>query len=56
MTIADGLGTYLRLWTDGTWVYIGASMRLQTLLIGYLVYLVIGWGVYRWRRARKEGK
>lgn len=54
MTFNDGLGTYLRLWTDGTWVYIGASMRLQTLLIGWLAYLAVGWGIYRWRRARRE--
>lgn len=56
MTITDGLGTYLRLWSDGVWVYVGASMRLETMLIGYLVYLVIAWGIYRWRRSRKVSK
>jgi hypothetical protein len=55
MTFNDGLGTYLRMWTDGTWVFICMSMRLQTLLIGYLIYLVIGWVIYR-RRRRKKGK
>jgi hypothetical protein len=53
MTFSDGLGTYLRLWTDGTWVYVGASMRLQTMLIGWIVYILVGWGIYRWRRAKR---
>lgn len=57
MTIADGLGTYLRIWSDGTWVYIGASMRIQTLIIGYLVYALVGLLVARYRQRRKhEGR
>lgn len=42
MTLSDGLGTYLRIWSDGQWLFMSMSMRLQTLLIGYLVYLVVG--------------
>lgn len=54
MLFSDGFGTYLRIWSDGKWLYVGASLRLQTLFIGWLVYLIAGWGVYRWKRARKQ--
>ena len=50
MTISDGLGTYLRIWSDGTWIYIGASMRIQTLIIGYLYYALVGLLIVRHKR------
>lgn len=51
-TFSDGAGTYLRVWSDGVWVYVGASMARETLLVAALLYLLVGWGVYRWRRAK----
>lgn len=54
MTFYDGANTYLRIWNDGTWLFISMSMRLQTMLYAYLFYLVVGWGIYRWRRRKKS--
>jgi hypothetical protein len=54
MTLNDGMGTYLRIWSDGIWVYIGASLRIRTMLLGWLAYLLVGWSVYRWRRSRRD--
>lgn len=54
MTLSDGLGTYLRIWSDGTWVYIGASMKIHTLIIGYLLYALIGLFIIRYRQRRKK--
>lgn len=53
MTFDDGMGTYLRVWSDGIWVFISMSMTVETLLVAALLYLMIGWGIYRWRRARQ---
>lgn len=50
MTFDDGLGTYLHIWSDGIWVYINMSMSVETLLIAILMYLLAGWGIYRWRK------
>lgn len=53
MTIDDHMGTYLRLWSDGTWVYIGASMRLHTMILGYLIYALMGLLLARWKQRKK---
>lgn len=55
MTFSDGLGTYLRIWTDGTWAYVSASMRLHTLLIAGLMYVLVGLFVAR-HRERKAAR
>lgn len=52
MTFYDGMGTYLRMWSDGEWVFISVSMKIETTLIAMLLYLIVGWGIYRWRRAK----
>jgi hypothetical protein len=53
VTLYDGMGTYLRIWSDGTWIYVGASMRIQTLIIGYLLYALVGLLIVRYRQIRK---
>lgn len=54
MTLNDGMGTYLRIWSDGTWVYVGASMKVHTMILGYLIYALIGLLVLRYRQRRKK--
>lgn len=52
MTFYDGMGTYLRIWSDGTWLFISTSMKIHTLVISYLVYAVIGLSIIRYRRKK----
>lgn len=54
MTFYDGMGTYLRMWSDGTWLYISMSMRVQTLIISYLLYALVGLLIVRYRRQGKK--
>lgn len=54
MTISDGLGTYARLWSDGTWIFVSVSMKVGTVKLAMLWYLIVGWAIYRWRRAKRS--
>lgn len=54
MTVTDGMGTYIRMWYDGVWIFISVSMKVETVLIATLLYLIVGWGIYRWRRSKRS--
>lgn len=56
MLLKDGLGSVLELQRIGGWVHIVATIKLKSLILGYVIQFGLTYLGWKWWKGRKRGK